>query len=36
MHRNQRIWNVKYFVIPLVTGATGTVTRGLRKYEGKK
>jgi hypothetical protein len=28
----QRVWNMKYFVIPVVTGATGTVTRGLRKY----
>jgi hypothetical protein len=26
------MWNMKYFVIPVVIGATGTVTRGLRKY----
>jgi hypothetical protein len=28
----QRECNMKCFVIPVVTGATGTVTRGLRKY----
>jgi hypothetical protein len=28
----QRMWNIKCFVIPVVIGATGTVTRGLRKY----
>jgi hypothetical protein len=28
----QRMWNMKCFVIPVVTGVTGTVTRGLRKY----
>jgi phosphoenolpyruvate synthase/pyruvate phosphate dikinase len=27
----QRMWNVKCVVIPAVTGATGIVTRGLRK-----
>jgi hypothetical protein len=26
----QRMWNMKGSVIPVVTGATGTVTRGLR------
>jgi hypothetical protein len=26
------MWNIKYFAIPAVTGAIGTVTRGLRKY----
>jgi hypothetical protein len=26
----QQMWNVKRFVIQVVTGATGTVTRGLR------
>jgi hypothetical protein len=26
------MWNMKCFVIPVVIGATGTVTRGLRKY----
>jgi hypothetical protein len=28
----QRMWNVKCFVTPVLIGATGTVTRGLRKY----
>jgi hypothetical protein len=28
----QRMWNMKCSVIPVVIGATGTVTRGLRKY----
>lgn len=28
----QRMWNMKCFVIPVIIGATGTVTRGLRKY----
>jgi hypothetical protein len=27
----QRTWNVKCVIIPAVTGATGTVTKGLRK-----
>jgi hypothetical protein len=26
------MWKMKCFVIPVVIGATGTVTRGLRKY----
>jgi hypothetical protein len=26
------MWNMKCFVIPVVIGAIGTVTRGLRKY----
>jgi hypothetical protein len=26
----QRIWNMKCFVIPVITGATGIVTRGLK------
>jgi hypothetical protein len=26
------MWNMKCFVIPVVIGATGTVTRGLKKY----
>jgi hypothetical protein len=26
------MWNMKCLVIPIVIGATGTVTRGLRKY----
>jgi hypothetical protein len=25
----QRMWNMKCFVIPVITGATGNVTRGL-------
>jgi hypothetical protein len=28
----QRTWNKKGSVIPVAIGATGTVTRGLRKY----
>jgi hypothetical protein len=28
----QRMWNMKCFVIPVMTGATGIVTRGLKKY----
>jgi hypothetical protein len=27
----QRMWNMKYFVIPVITGATGIVTKGLKK-----
>jgi hypothetical protein len=27
----QRMWNMKCFVIPVITGATGIVTRGLKK-----
>jgi hypothetical protein len=26
------MWNVKGFVIPVIIGATGIVTRGLEKY----
>jgi hypothetical protein len=26
------MWNMKYFVIPVIIGATGIVTRGLEKY----
>jgi hypothetical protein len=28
----QRMWNMKCFVIPVITGATGIVTRGLKRY----
>jgi 1-aminocyclopropane-1-carboxylate deaminase/D-cysteine desulfhydrase-like pyridoxal-dependent ACC family enzyme len=28
----QRMWNMKCSVISVITGAAGTVTRGLRKY----
>jgi hypothetical protein len=28
----QRMWNMKCFVIPVIIGATGIVTRGLKKY----
>jgi hypothetical protein len=28
----QRIWNLKCTVIPVIIGATGMVTRSLRKY----
>jgi hypothetical protein len=27
----QRMWNMKCFIIPVIIGATGTVTRGLKK-----
>jgi hypothetical protein len=27
----QRLWNIKCFVIPVITGATGIVTKGLKK-----
>jgi hypothetical protein len=28
----QRMWNVKAKVIPVITGATGTVSKSFRKY----
>jgi hypothetical protein len=28
----QRMWNMKCFVIPVITGAAGKVTKGLKKY----
>jgi hypothetical protein len=28
----QRMWNMKCFVKPVITGATGIVTKGLKKY----
>jgi hypothetical protein len=28
----QRMWNMKCFVIPVIIGATGIVTRGIKKY----
>jgi hypothetical protein len=28
----QRMWNMKYFVVPAIIGATGIVTKGLKKY----
>jgi len=27
----QRMWNLKFMIIPVITGATGIVTRSLRK-----
>jgi hypothetical protein len=30
--QNQRMWNMKCFVIPVIIGATGIVTKGLKKY----
>jgi len=27
----QRMWNVKYMIIPVITGATGVVTKNLKK-----
>ena len=29
---NQRIWNVKEKLIPVITGATGTISKSLRQY----
>jgi hypothetical protein len=28
----QRMWNVKAKVIPVITGATGTISKSLRQY----
>jgi hypothetical protein len=28
----QRLWNVKTKVIPVITGATGTISKSSRKY----
>jgi hypothetical protein len=28
----QRMWNVKVRVIPVITGATGTISKSFRKY----
>jgi hypothetical protein len=28
----QRMWNMKCFVIPVIIGATGIVSKGLKKY----
>jgi hypothetical protein len=28
----QRMWNMKYFVIPVIIGATGIVCKSLQKY----
>ena len=30
-YRDKRMWNLKRTIIPVITGATGIVTRGLRK-----
>ena len=30
----QRMWNLKYTIVPVITGATGIVTRSLRKKFG--
>jgi hypothetical protein len=32
---SQRMWNMKCLVIPVIIGATGIVTRGLKKYTRK-
>ena len=29
----QRMWNVKTTVIPVITGANGTISKSFRKYE---
>jgi hypothetical protein len=31
----QRMWNVKTKVIPVITGATGTISKSFRKYVSK-
>jgi hypothetical protein len=31
MNRDQRMWNMTCMVIPVITGATGIVTQGLKK-----
>ena len=31
----QRMWNVKTKVIPVIIGATGTISKTFRKYVGK-
>ena len=31
MYRDKRMWNLKCTIIPVVIGATGIVTRSLRK-----
>jgi len=28
----QRMWNVKAKVMPIITGATGTISKSLRQY----
>jgi hypothetical protein len=30
--QTQRMWNVKTKVIPVITGATGTISKSFRKY----
>jgi hypothetical protein len=27
----QRVWNMKWFIIPVIIGATGIVTKGVKK-----
>ena len=29
----QRIWNIKTKVVPVIIGATGTISKSFRKYE---
>jgi len=31
----QRMWNVKAKVMPVITGATGTISKSLRQYLSK-
>ena len=31
-HHQQRTWNVKRKVIPVIIGATGTISKSFRKY----
>jgi len=28
----QKMWNIKCFIIPVISGTTGIVTKGLKKY----
>jgi uncharacterized protein YpmB len=28
----QRMWNLKCMIIPVITGATGKITKGLKKF----
>ena len=31
MYRDQRMWNMKCMIIPVITGATGIITQVLKK-----
>jgi hypothetical protein len=34
-HEDQRMWNMKYFVIPVVIGGIGTVTQRTEEIPGR-